>query len=121
MILRTLTGELTIAEASEQLGIKQARFNDIRRQALKAAVADLEPRRPGRPAKQPDPQAEELATLQSRVVELEQELKVSEVRTELALALPALTNPARKKTKQISARKQRRAERKRRRKLRKPK
>jgi transposase InsO family protein len=38
VILRTLTGERTIAEASAELGIHQSRFNVIRREALEAEV-----------------------------------------------------------------------------------
>ena len=88
VILRTLTGELTIAEACELLGIRQARFNVIRRCALQAALGDLEPRRPGRPATKQDPHKTERQELHARVTQLEQELEIAAVRNELAAILP---------------------------------
>ena len=95
---------------SRQLEMNQARFNVIRRQALEAALTDLEPRRRGRPPKTDDPKSEEIDSLKKRVSEFEQELKLAEIRTELAHVLPQLglaAEPAKKTTPERSARKSR--------------
>ena len=44
VILATIAGQLTIDQASEQLGIKPAMFYRLRTEVLEAGLARLEPR-----------------------------------------------------------------------------
>jgi len=48
VILRTLTGELTIDGACAALGVSASRFHDLRQAALAGALAALAPRPAGR-------------------------------------------------------------------------
>jgi hypothetical protein len=88
LILETIAGRLTIEEACRQLGIEHAMFYELRTDVLKAGLARLEPRpmgRPRRPTSVADLHSEEL---QSRVEQLEAELKLSTVREEIARVMP---------------------------------
>jgi transposase-like protein len=90
-VLRTLRGEWTIEEACRELGLGAARFHEIRREALEGALAALSPRAGGRPAlPAEDP---EVGTLRARVRDLEQELEVARIRSEIALAMPHVVKP----------------------------
>ena len=61
----------------------------VLREALEGALEALDPKPPGRPAKeQMDTRAKELVALQNLVSELTIELEASRVRTELALTMP---------------------------------
>jgi len=87
-ILATLLGELTVAEATERLGISESRFHELRRQALEGMMTGLEPRSPGRP---PAPrEAEEVTELRERLSWLEEELEISRLKTEIAMWNPSL-------------------------------
>ena len=90
IILQTLRGELTVPEACARLGICEARFHALRRAWLQDALELLEPRQLGRP-----PHPADVSELQSRLQALEtqneqlrHQLAASEVRRELAEALP---------------------------------
>lgn len=85
VILGTISGELTIREACQQLGVGEARFHQLRRRALQAALVDLEPHQTGRPRRaEPAPEAERVEALERRVQELETEQIALELREELA-------------------------------------
>src|SRR5262245_25407376 len=95
VVLQTMTGALRVQEACAQLGISEQRFEDLRQEAIEAAVSRLEPRpagRPPRPAASAD--AAEVARLRQRVAELEAELEATTVRLELAQALPRVSRDA---------------------------
>jgi transposase-like protein len=90
IILQTLRGELTVPEACARLGICEARFHALRSAWLQDALELLEPRQLGRP-----PHPADVSELQSRLQALEtqneqlrHQLAASEVRRELAEALP---------------------------------
>lgn len=87
--LQTLRGECRVGEACAALGICESRFYDQRSEWLQAALALLEPRSPGRPAK-PEPTAspDEVQALRQRVQELEARAAAVEVQAELARTLP---------------------------------
>src|SRR5271166_3424294 len=74
--LETLSGELTVDEACEQLGICASRFFDQRNAWLHGSLELLEPRLPGRPRKAEPP--EEVEQLRKRVQELETRVVVAE-------------------------------------------
>lgn len=84
VVLQTLTGELSVAEACEQLGIDRSRFWRLRDQALQWYLESFEPGRPGRPRKRDvEVDAREQA-LRERVAQLERDLRLAEARAELA-------------------------------------
>jgi hypothetical protein len=88
VILRTLAGTCRIQEACAELGVSEARFHQLRQEALQAALDGLAPRAAGRPAAPPaDPRAGELE--QEREA-LRLELLASQTREEIALVLPHL-------------------------------
>jgi transposase-like protein len=88
-ILETLSGELSVPEACERLGVSETRFHELRQSALEAMLQGIEPRPPGRPRKEPE-EDEEVAYLKARLAWLEEELQISRVRTEIALVNPKL-------------------------------
>jgi transposase-like protein len=88
VILATLSGELTIAQACEQLNVGESRFHELRKQALEGALKAIEPGQSGRPGKEVTPEEAKLQELQNQVTELEFQLRTSKVQVELAQALP---------------------------------
>lgn len=100
LILSTLSGEKTVAEAAADLGIGERRFFQMRDEALGAAATRLEPGRSGRPPliRQEDPK---VAELEAEVRELRIELRAAQVREEISVVMPHLLKPrppAQKKT-----------------------
>ena len=75
IILATLSGELSVSAACEQLGIKAAMFYRLRTRVLQAGLSDLEPRPRGRPRQQLSPEQAENERLAQEVAQLEEELE----------------------------------------------
>lgn len=99
MILETVAGKITIREACDRLGIEQAMFFRLRTQALEAGLSRLEPRPAGRPPRSPSPEGERIAELEQELQDKERERKATEVRLEIAQAMPRLAqDEALKKT-----------------------
>jgi len=112
-ILATLGGELSVAQACEQLGLSETRFHELRQQALYAMVEGLEPRPPGRPPKPPE-EDDELTKLKARYAWLEEELEIQRLRTEIAVVDPSLLRePESLAKKKGSSKKRKRDERRR--------
>ena len=97
VILETLTGACSIAEASERLGVSESRVHELRREALEGALGALLPRPAGRPTAPAAQGADREAELSSRIRDLEIDLQAALVRTELALAMPQLFERGTKK------------------------
>jgi hypothetical protein len=92
VILETLAGTCRVQEACTRLGIGEARFHQLRLQALQGAVEQLEQRPAGRPAREPeDPR---IGALQGRIKELELQQQAARAREEVALVLPRLAATA---------------------------
>ena len=98
VILQTLSGELSVQEASARLGITPQRFDMLRGQALRGALAALKPGQPGRPRRRPTAAAAEVAALQEEIARLRRELDASKLREEIALAMPGRVQPGEKKS-----------------------
>lgn len=94
LVLSTLTGERTVKSASEALGISEARFHELRKQALEGALSGIAPGLPGRPRREDPEDTERVRALEARVKWLEEELQCAFVRTELALVMPKLLRRA---------------------------
>lgn len=84
VVLLTLSGQWSVSDALERLGISRTRFGVLRRQMLQGALLALEPRPRGRPAKPETPQASEVLALRAQNADLRRELR--RVRTQLELA-----------------------------------
>lgn len=93
-LLKSLTGECTVPEACEALGINESRFHKLRGDWLQAAAASLEPGRAGRRPKVVSP-APQVAALEDKLRTLEVELQAAPVRAELAQALPQVVGMGR--------------------------
>ena len=107
-ILKTMLGEVTVAEACSELGIGESRFHTLRNQWLQEALALLEPRRVGRPPKQEESdQTRQITQLEEAVKELEQQVDVAGVRREIAEILPHVASVAEPTGKKMAARQQR--------------
>ena len=89
VLLDTLSGRVSVAQACEELGVSESRLHELRREALEGALGALMPKPAGRPATVESGTARE-KELESRIEELEVDLQAALVRTELALAMPEL-------------------------------
>jgi hypothetical protein len=107
-ILETLSGERSIPEVCEELGIQESMFHRVRSEVLQTALSRLEPRPLGRPPSPLSPGDERVTELEEEITHLQMELKASEVRRELAEKLPRLakppTEPGKKTTHKTTAR-----------------
>ncbi len=93
VILETIAGRWSVADACRELDISEARFHQLRDGALKGALGALEPGPVGRP---PGARAEEdgqLAALEEEVKELRIDLRASQIREEIAAVMPHLLKP----------------------------
>lgn len=90
MILETVSGKLSIREACERLGIKEAAFYKMRTSALEAALARLEPKPMGRPPKVVTDADKRIDELKTEIKQLKTDVAASQVREELALTMPFL-------------------------------
>jgi len=90
VILETIAGTKTIAEACEALGIGEAAFHKLRTRVLEEAVEGLEPRKPGRKPKAKSAEEVRLRDLEDEVARLKLELKASRIREEIALTMSHL-------------------------------
>lgn len=92
-ILETLSGERSIPDVCEELGIQESMFHRVRSEVLQTALGRLEPRPLGRPPLVQSPQDARLAKLEAEILRLQLEVKAAEVRRELAENLPRLGKP----------------------------
>ena len=95
-ILETITGERTVQDACETLGIGRARFAELRSIALQGACDSLAPGRPGRPRTRDPERDAELAALRAERDRLRQEVDNVWIRAELALAMPEVMSASQK-------------------------
>jgi transposase-like protein len=88
VILDVMSGQMSVKQACEALGVSEARFHQIRKVALQGALDSLAPRPSGRPPSRPAEDSAQVEELKRQVRELEMDLQAALVRTELALAMP---------------------------------
>jgi transposase-like protein len=93
IVLQTLTEEISVDEACRRLSIGPTRFHELRKEVLEGAIAGAHPGRPGRPRKEEPSDERKIRRLEGRVKELQEELQLSLLRTELAVALPHVFHP----------------------------
>lgn len=88
LILATISGQITVVAAAEQLGISEAMFYKLRNRVLQVSLEDLEPKPIGRPPQFPSLEEQKRGALENKVLELEQELTAQSIRLELAQSIP---------------------------------
>jgi hypothetical protein len=93
IILQTMAGELRLQDACDRLGVSPQRFHQLREEALSAALAGLEPGLPGRPARVPTPQDEQMRQLEAQLAAKDLEARTARAREEIALTLPRAASP----------------------------
>jgi transposase-like protein len=89
LILDSLAGKISVEEACRRLDISEARFHSMRNEVLQAGISRLEPGAAGRPPKQTESETSEAALLREEVRQLRIDLAASQLREELAIAMPA--------------------------------
>jgi transposase-like protein len=104
VILRTLSGELSVEEACAQIGVSSAQFHRLRERALEGALSALAPGTPGRPPAAPVVEPSRVQELEAQVLELQIDLRASQLREEIAILMPHLLKPAPDGTKKKSRR-----------------
>ena len=90
LILETLAAQVTVVEACRILDISEAMFYKLRNRVLQVCLADLEPKRRGRPPRLATDDHQRAAELAAEVATLGDELAAQTVRLELARVLPQL-------------------------------
>jgi hypothetical protein len=98
IVLATIAGTLPIAQACAELGVGRTQFHKLRWRVLEGALDGLRPRPRGRPRQQPL-ETLEVQQLQTRIRELEDALKTTALRSEIALTMPYLLDRAGRKKK----------------------
>jgi hypothetical protein len=90
MILRTLSGELTVDEAFRERSIHASRFH-LRSRWLQQSLELLEPRPTGRPSQDDPPaNAAPLAAMEAEAVQRRAELEAAQSKLELGHVMPHL-------------------------------
>jgi len=98
VLLETVADACRVLDACERLGIKEARFDQLRYEGLQALVDALEERPAGRKPRPTSAAEVENEQLRRRIAELEAQLQAALVKVELAVALPKAGQPELKKT-----------------------
>jgi transposase len=113
VILETVAGTTSVGEACSRLGVSEARFHVLRRQALEGALGGLAPGRPGRPVREDPAEPGRVAELERQVEDLVMDLEASRIQTEIALVMPEVlkrgrARPAKKNADKANRRRRRR-------------
>lgn len=96
-VLATLTGEMLVEEAYEELGVGPTQFANLRKRALQGALDALQPRPGGRPRNEVTVSPEEVEEMRDRIAELE--IYAAKLRAQLEITvLPLLKGPRRSKS-----------------------
>ncbi len=93
LILQTIAGELSVADACKQLGLSEARFHELRQQWMQDACAALEPKPLGRPKETTIEEEVELLRLHRENQKLQLHLRAAQIREEIAIAMPHVLQP----------------------------
>ena len=96
VILQTISGELSVQEACDLLGIQRPRFAELRALALQGSVDAIEPGRPGRPRKRDVDEERRERELLARIEELERDVQIARTKEMLAELNAAETQAAEK-------------------------
>ena len=98
VVLETLAGTCRVGDACEKLHLSEQRFDQLRIEALEGALQALAPKPLGRKPNMTTLAEQEAEQLRARVAELEAQLRIAGVRTQVAAILPHTTAAVEKKT-----------------------
>jgi transposase-like protein len=101
VVLATLSGEMLVDEAVDELDVGPTQFANLRRQALQGALGALGPKPVGRPARTSEYGEDEVEALRQRIRELEHDAQLLRSRLELAV-LPLLKETRRSKSRRAA-------------------
>lgn len=85
VVLATLTGEMLVDEAYDELGIGPTQFASLRKQVLQGALDALQPKPVGRPRRVTARTEEEVEAMAQHIAELERDAAILRSRLELAI------------------------------------
>ena len=88
--MQVRSGQLTVQEAAQQLGISRQAYYKWEKRALKALINALEDQPAGRPREATDPEKDQL---KDRVEELERKVRLYEEREKLRALLKEMEQP----------------------------
>jgi len=97
-LLKTLKGTCRVKEACKRLGIKGARFDQLRIEGMQAMIDALERQPAGRRARTLTEAEQKNQQLEARVAELEGKLALAALQVELAVKLPEVVHKPGNKT-----------------------
>jgi hypothetical protein len=89
-MLSSLSGNVSLHEASASVGLRPARFAELRRRMLQAAVEAIAPGRPGRPPIHDADETTEIVQLERDNARLERELDRTRLLLQLAQEAPGV-------------------------------
>jgi len=101
LILDSLAGKVSVEDACRRLDISEARFHEMRNEVLQAALHRLEPGPMGRPPAPAEAEGSAAVSLREEVRQLKKALVTSQLREELAIAMPAHFNPKKAKAAEL--------------------
>jgi hypothetical protein len=102
ILLQTISGELSVDDACQKLGIGQTRFFELRTSMLQAALHGVEPKPLGRPAQKSSPESERIEQLEEELLDLRVHLAAAQIREEIALTMPHLSQRHKAAKKKLS-------------------
>jgi transposase len=95
VIVATLTGQCRLQQACAQLGLSEARVQQLRQQFLEGGLASLEPGQAGRPARLLTDAERQVQELTAQLAELQVQYQAAQLRAEVGAVLPqVLQEPA---------------------------
>jgi transposase len=93
LILQTIAGEISVADACKELGLSEARFHELRQQWMQDACTALEPKPAGRPKETTIEEEVELLRLHRENTNLTLQLRAAQIREQIGVAMPHLLKP----------------------------
>lgn len=93
LILQTIAGEISVADACKQLGLSEARFHELRQQWMQDACTALEPKPAGRPKETTIEEEVELLRFHRENMKLRVHLRAAQIREEISIAIPEVLKP----------------------------
>jgi len=86
-LLKTLQSGCSVGDACAEMDLSESHFHALRHQWLQGSLQLLEPRAPGRRAKERSPEIERIEQLEQTVRELQRELALTQAQCEVMEAL----------------------------------
>jgi hypothetical protein len=92
VVLQSVAGEISVAEACRALDLSEAGFHKLRARILRGALDEAEPKTLGRPPKERP--VETVVALEKQIADLWADLRAAQIREQLALLMPHVMTPS---------------------------